>query len=136
MESLNNTDTISYLLSKAFPFVLLGVLGFNLIQMLFKAGWNRKRFASFYMTCLVGGLTVISILFVQYGVHDLFLIPAFAIAIIIPIVKRKEFFPFSLACAKCGSGISIGKILFEDPAYCDSCEKIESGDGQGNMGHL
>jgi len=133
MDTINNIDTISYLLSKALPFVLLGVLGFNLIQMLFKAGWNRKRFASFYMTCLVGGLTVISILFVQYGVHDLFLIPVFAIAIIIPIVKRKEFFPFSLSCAKCGRGISIRKILFEDPAYCDSCEKIEADKDPGNI---
>ncbi len=116
--------SVSFALSKILPFVLLGVLGFNLVQMLFKSGWNRKRFATFYMTCLVGGLTVISIFFVQYGISDFFLIPAFVIAVIIPVVKRKVFFPFSPFCAKCGKRLSIRKILFIDPAYCGACEQI------------
>jgi hypothetical protein len=125
MDYINTPIHISYLLSKVLPFILLAVLGFNLIQMLFKSGWNRKRLASFYMTCLVGALTVISILFVQYNVHDLFLIPVWIVAIIIQVVKRKEFFPFSPVCAKCGNGLSIRKILFADPAFCASCEPVE-----------
>ena len=126
MDYYNQSVQVSYVLSKVLPFVLLGVLGFNLVQMLFKSGWNRKRFATFYMTCLVGALCVISILFVKYGINDLVLIPLWIVAIVIPIVRRKDFFPFSIKCASCGKPLSLRRILFVEPSLCPDCESKEA----------
>jgi hypothetical protein len=122
MDYTYSNNIISYVLSKAMPFVLLAVLGFNLSQRFLGSGWNKKRFATFYWTCLVGAICVVLLLFVRFIIDDWMLIPVAIAAVLVAYVRRKDFFPFSARCAQCGALLSLKRIFYTDPGICKTCE--------------
>jgi hypothetical protein len=126
MDYIEQGIIVSFWLSKVLPFVLLGTLGFNLVQMLFKSALNSKRRASFYMSCVIGALCVASIYFAKNRISDFFLIPLWIAAIAVIIVRRKDFFPFAVRCVSCKTRLSLKRILFEEPSHCPSCEAKQS----------
>lgn len=44
-----------------------------------------------------------------------------AIAVIIPAIFRKRFFPFAIHCRKCGKKLSVKEIIAEDDNLCQDC---------------
>lgn len=44
-----------------------------------------------------------------------------AIAVIIPVIFRKKFFPFAIHCRKCGKKLSVKEIIAEDDNLCQEC---------------
>ncbi len=86
---------------------------------------EKKRYASLFLTIVLLALWLTAYLLRRFGIDDLLLIPAFAVAIAVVIWKRGTFVPYRFSCAQCGKPLSVKRILFHDSGKCDTCDPLK-----------
>jgi hypothetical protein len=106
------------------PYFVLIALFVNLIQKKISK-WNKKRYATLYLSILFGSLFIVSLLFLRFNIPDFLFVPVWIAAAGIVIVRKHDFFPFRLFCSNCRKLLSIRKIVFYDDILCAECGKNE-----------
>jgi len=112
---------ISFIILKGLPFLLLGVLLFNLIQRKLIPGWGKKRLASFYWVLLITGYIAFTFLIYRFRLSDWLHVPLLLIFGFIGFVKRRYLFPFQWRCATCNKRLSLYRVFLKPDHFCKTC---------------
>ena len=126
------SQTITLFLNRYlyYPVVLIFVV--NLIQRQYKQGANKKRYATLYMGVFFIVLWGYTFLLLRFALGDLWLVLIVGAGIALAVIKRNVLFPFRPSCSRCGKGVTIRTMFFEDEDLCADCRKTDA-EAEGRM---
>jgi len=114
--------SISNLLQKVLLVPMVGLWAFHLYQRRFKEAGTRKRIATLSLTTVIIGAWAAAWVFARYGISDTYLLAVAVLAVAVVVWQRKLMLPYRLSCARCGTPLSITRILSHDSNKCEACE--------------
>mgnify|MGYP006304608603 FL=1 len=109
-----STNMVATWIAENFFWVFLGVFFINLLQKRRQQRAVKKRFATLYLGIGVFGIYVSGLSIVEFGLSDLWLIPAVAIIVGVLYRYREHTFPFTLYCQETGKRLTWNEILYDD----------------------
>ena len=113
---------ISGLLQKILLIPMVALWLFHLYQRRFKEAGVRKRIATLSLTVVIIAAWVAAWFFTRYGIGDSYLVLVAACAVGVVIWQRKRMLPYRARCARCGTPLSVQRILSYDSNLCDACQ--------------
>ncbi len=108
------------ILNKAFTWLMLFAIVLNINQRKYQRG-DKKRRATLLIAFDIVMLYMLLIL------REHFALPSFidwillALAILIPVIFNKTFYPFRLHCRACGKAMNFDEIFGDDENICHDC---------------
>ncbi len=109
-------------LSQPLYYLMMAVLIANLTQRKHVKHGNKKRLATLWVAGILLFLQVELVLIQHFKVSDLFLLPAFILALALFYPLRSKIFIFRTKCAECNEKMDFKKIVYWDNNLCDSCQ--------------
>ncbi len=113
--------SISLLLARILPWVVIAILAVNLSQRRHMATGERKRHATLYWAVLVLATLGFALVLQRFLLPDWLLIPFLGVLAALAALGRRRLFVFRLRCARCGRPLSPGRFLYHDDDLCDRC---------------
>ena len=107
---------------KFLPYLLMGVLIFNLIQRPFMKFGEKKRLATLYISLMILAVYGSALIIYKYIGNDLAYIPVIAILLYISFRQKDAVLPFKRKCIRCSSTLPLKKIFFNDSNLCADCD--------------
>ncbi len=109
-------------LSQPLYYLMMAVLIANLTQRKHVKHGNKKRMATLWVAGILLFLQVELVLIQHFKVSDLFLIPAFILALALFYPLRLRIFIFKTKCTECSTKMDYKRIIYWDNNLCDSCQ--------------
>ncbi len=109
-------------LSQPLYYLMMAVLIANLTQRKHVKHGNKKRLATLWVAGILLFLQVELVLIQHFKVSDLFLLPAFILALALFYPLRSKIFIFQAKCAECNEKMDFKKIVYWDNNLCDNCQ--------------
>jgi hypothetical protein len=128
IEPIFGLNPVSFVIIKFLPFIILLFILLNMIQKRFLRNWEPKRLATLYLIFVTGGIIIVSVFVVRFGLPDFIYIPLLPAVAALLIVKRKHFFPFSIRCGSCGKMVTPRELLCSNDNLCAACRGKNPGE--------
>ncbi len=126
-------QTITLFLNRYLYYPVVLVFVVNLIQRQYKEAGTKKRYATLYLGVFFLVFWGYTFLLMRLAMGDFWLVLFIAAAVVPAVIKRKVVFPFRRTCPRCGSGVTLKTLLFEDANLCPGCRKADA-DGEARSG--
>jgi len=86
----------------------------------------KKRKANLYQAIAVFIVTMSASIITQYKFGDIYLYIITSVVIVLLVVFRKNVFPYTRKCEKCGATLDLKTIYYMEKNLCTSCASKEA----------